>query len=223
MRISANKLAELLITPNPVRRGRIVHDQKYPNGAIVPLYRNAFAPIEDYLKNGRNRQDLITAANRLRDNREGTEWAIDDRWNTAEALELFADIAEGLLTEDGITYTRGDNNAPKLSISGIDVSVRPDFIVNFTKRGVRHTGAIKLYFVKNKDKALTRQGSEYVSALLYRWLEENAPDGVKPSYAHCLSVDVFRQTTAQAPRSNTRRMQEISMACQDIAYRWPHI
>ncbi|MFN3734771.1 hypothetical protein [Comamonas testosteroni] len=223
MRISANKLAELLITPNPVRRRRIVHDQKYPSDAVVPLYRHAHAPIDGYFRNGRNRESLIAAANTLRENREGSEWAIDDRWNTADALELFADIAEGLPSDDGITYTKGENSAPKLNISGVDVSVRPDFILNFTKRGVRYTGALKLHFIKNPDNALNRQGSEYVSTLLYRWLEENAPDGVKPSHAHCLSVDVFRQTTLQAPRSNMRRMQEIAAACEDIAFRWPHL
>lgn len=90
-RISANKLAELLVTSNPVRRRRIVYDQKHPNGPAVPLYRHAQIPIAHYFSNGRESATLIEAAERLRADREGTEWAIDDRWNTADALERFAE------------------------------------------------------------------------------------------------------------------------------------
>lgn len=222
-RISANKLAELLITSNPVRRRRIIHDQKYPNDAIVTLYRNAYGPISEYFQNGRNAKTLTEAAQKLRDNREGTEWAIDDRWNTADALERFAEIADDLPSQNNERYFRGEQQPPKLTIYGVDISVRPDFLIEFEKRGVKHTGAIKLHFVKNPDSALTKTGSEYVSTMLYRWLEEHGPDGSKPSYAHCISIDVFRGTTFLAPKSNQRRMQEIAAMCEDIAYRWPHL
>lgn len=221
-RISANKLAELLVTSNPVRRRRIVYDQKHPNGPAVPLYRHAQIPIAHYFGNGRESATLIEAAERLRADREGTEWAIDDRWNTADALERFAEIAAGLPGDLNEEYSRGDAQPPKLSISGVDVSVRPDFLIQFEKRGMRHTGAIKLHFIKNPDNALTKTGSEYVATLLHKWLEEHGPEG-KPSHAHCISIDVFRGTTFSAPKSNTRRMQEISAVCEEIAARWPQL
>lgn len=222
-RISANKLAELLVSSSPMRRRRIVHDQKHPSPHIVALYRNAYEPIAEYLVNGRNAQSIMAAAKALRDNRQGTEWAIDDRWNTADALEKFAEIGEGLPISNDEIYSRGEANPSKLNISGVDVSVRPDFLINFTKRGVKHTGAIKLHFIKNAESALTRAGSEYVSTLLHKWLENNGPDGTKPSHAHCLTIDVFRQTTMQAPKSNARRIQDISAACEEIAARWPQL
>lgn len=222
-KISANKLAELLITASASRRHRIIRDQKYPNDAIVTLYRHAYAPIEEYFQRGRDVTVIRDAAERLREDREGSEWTIDDRWNTAEALERFAEIADGLPSDSDERYFRGDRQPPKLNISGVDISVRPDFLIEFNRRGQKYTGALKLHFVKNQASALTRTGSEYVSTLLYQWLEAHGPDGSVPSYQHCISIDVFRGTTFQAPRSNVRRMQEISILCEDIAYNWPRI
>lgn len=221
-RISANKLAELLVTSNPVRRRRIVYDQKHPNGPAVALYRHAQTPIAQYFRTGRDPNVLRAAAERLRADREGSDWVLDDRWNTADALERFAEIADGLPRSLGETYIRGDANPAKLAISGVDVSVKPDFVIQFEKRGVRHTGAIKLHFIKNPDSALTKTGSEYVATLLHKWLEEYGPEGT-PSHAHCLSIDVFRGTIFSAPKSNMRRMQEISAVCEEIAARWPQL
>lgn len=221
-RISANKLAEFLVTANPVRRRRIIYDQKYPNGPAVPLYRHAQAPIADYFRSGRNPAVLLEAAERLRSDKEGSEWALDDRWNTADALERFEEIAVGLPGDHGEIYSRGDAQPPKLSISDVEVSVRPDFLIQFEKRRVLHTGAVKLHFIKNPDHALTRAGSEYVATLLYEWLKEHGPEGV-PSHAHCISIDVFRGATFSAPKSNVRRMQEISVVCEEIASRWPQL
>lgn len=221
-RISANKLAELLVTSNPVRRRRIVFDQKHPSGPPVMLYRHAQTPIAQYFRGGRDANVLKAAAEGLRADKEGTDWAIDDRWNTADALELFADIADGLPSGLGEAYTRGETNPAKLSISGVEVSVKPDFLIQFDKRGVRHTGALKLHFIKNPDSALTKTGSEYVATLLHKWLEEHGPAGT-PSHTHCISIDVFRGTTFSAPKSNTRRLQEISAVCEEIAARWPQL
>ncbi len=77
-RISVNKLAELLITPNPTRRRKIVQDQKYPNTSIVTRYRQAYGPINEFLTGGRDEAVITQAIKRLRDDRDGTEWALDD-------------------------------------------------------------------------------------------------------------------------------------------------
>jgi len=221
-RISVNKLAELLITSNATRRRRIVHEQKYPKDTVVALYRHAKKPIEKYFRNGRDPEILLEAAEKLREDRSGTSWAIDDRWNTADALEHFSEIAEGLPSEHGEVYRLGDAQPPKLLIAGVDVSIRPDFLIHFEKRGVAHTGALKLHFVKNADSALTRAGSEYVSTMLHQWLEAHGPEG-KASHAHCICVDVFRRSTFLAPKSNARRLEDIQSMCEEIAARWPQL
>mgnify|MGYP001063024020 CR=1 FL=1 len=222
-RISVNKLAELLVSANPARRRRIVQDQKYPNTSVVARYRQAHEPIQSYLTGNRDASIVNDAISRLRDDRTGTEWAIDDRWNTADALGKFLEIADQLPNGNGEEYQAGDQNPPKLSISGVDISIRPDLLIGFERRGKKYIGALKFHFVKNPDSSLTRSGSEYVCTLLHQWLQVHSPDGFVPSQAHCLSVDVFRGTVTSAPRSTTRRITEITAACEEIAARWPQL
>ncbi len=222
-RISVNKLAELLVSANPIRRRRIVQDQKYPNTAVAIRYRLAHEPIREYLSNGRQEATLRNAAAALRSDKTGTEYAIDDRWNTADALDRILDISDLLPAADGEAYKAGEQNAPKLTIAGVDISVRPDVLISFTRRGKKHTGAVKFHFIKNPDSALTQAGSEYVAALLMRWLEVHGPDGTTPAHTHCLCIDVFRGSAVSAPRSTTKRMNEVNAVCEEIAARWPHL
>lgn len=221
--ISVNKLAEFLVTPNPARRRRIVHDQKYPSTAIVAKYRNAYPPIAEYLRNGRRDATILDAVSRLRADREGTDWVLDDRWNTADALERFLEIADVAPHADGEIYQAGASEAPKLNIAGVDISVRPDFLISFSKRGKKQTGALKFHFIKNADNALTKAGTEYVATLMYQWLLVNGPDGTTPSHAHCLCIDVFRGAVTSAPKSTSRRMTEVVAACEEIEARWPNL
>jgi len=174
-RISVNKLAELLVCSNPVRRRRIVQDQKYPNTAITIRYRLAHEPIREFLSNGRQEAIIHNAVAKLRNDQTGKEWAIDDRWNTADALEKFLEVADVVPDDEDIEFQGGDQIAPKLNIAGVDISVRPDVLIRFTRKGKKCTGALKFHFIKNPDSALTRAGSEYVAALLMRWLEVNRP------------------------------------------------
>ncbi|MFA9288046.1 hypothetical protein ACCQ08_24930 [Comamonas sp. SY3] len=219
-KISVNKLAELLVTSNPSRRRKIVQDQKYPSTSVVARYRLAQAPIAAFLRGGRDPQIINTAIATLRAPFDGTEWTLDDRWNTADALERFLEVADSLPSSKDEKYTQGDTSAPKLNIAGVDVSVRPDLLIKFTNRGAEYTGAVKFHFIKNPDSALTHAGSEYVSVLMHRWLEEFGPDGSKPSHAHCICIDVFRGSMVTAPKSTTRRMTEVTAACEEVAARW---
>lgn len=222
-RISANKLGEFLVTANPVRRRRILSDQKNPAELVVPLYRQAMEPISRFLDDGGKQTDSIYAAiDRLRADESGTDWAINDRKNTAEALENFIELSQELPFES-VTYHKGRNDPPKLSFSGVAVSVRPDFLIQFERRGKRYSGAVKLHFIKSAESALQQKGSAYVATLLHRWLQENAPQDRPPHPAHCFSIDVFRRSIVVAPTSFVKRVGEIDAACQEIAARWHSI
>ncbi len=219
-RISANKLGEFLTTANPIRRRAIITDQKNPPEVVVPLYRGAADPIADFLNGGGENVDTLYAAiDRLRSNESGTEWAVRDRKNTAEALEHFLELA-GELPFDGIEYIRGEQNPPKLQLNGVDVSVRPDYVLHYERRGKKYIGALKFHFVKNEESSLGQEGAEFVATLLYRWLHENAPDERRPSHTHCFSIDVFRESIVTAPASYLRRQAQIEEACAEIAARW---
>lgn len=218
-KISANKLAELMVTASSTRRRRIVADQKHPQGNIVPLYRLAHDPVSAFLTGGRDVGALDEACRRLRADGSGSDWAQTDRANTSLALEHLRDMADKLPTD--ATYQRGPTDPGKLTIAGVSVSVRPDFVLTFEKRGRRFAGALKLHYIKNPESALKKAGAEYVSVLLHEWLKQFGPEGHAPVQTHCLSADVFRGAVVPAPRSITRRWDEITAACEEVAARWP--
>ena len=221
-RISANKLGEFLITANPVRRLRILNDQKYPSEVVVPMYRLARTPLADYLQsNGRDEEAIIRTIDRLRSDESGTEWAVRDRMNTAEALERLLSLASALPLQYPTYEIRVPPTASiALTFSGVDVSVRPDFLVFTTRRGKALVGALKFHFTKSPELALTTRGSEYVASLLHRWLQECGPSDYEARPDLCLSVDVFRESITPAPRAVVRRLAEIEAGCQEIAARW---
>lgn len=218
-KISANKLAEMLVTASPARRRRIIYDQKHPGANIVARYRNASEPVATFLTAGRDPAVLREACRVLRADGSGTAWAIEDRGNTADALERFADLAEHL--PDDAVYEKGPRDAAKLLVAGVEVSVRPDFLLTLERRGRRYVGALKLHYIKNPESALTRAGSEYVAVLMHEWLRKFGPEGCVPLNTHCISADVFRRSTVHAPKSVTRRWDDITAACEEVAIRWP--
>lgn len=221
-RISLNKLGEFLIARSARRRRAIIHDQKYPNDAVVPLYRNAFDPIESLLGSGGiNVDGMIEDIAALRAG-TGSEWRVRDNKCTADALEAFLDIVDQLPVETA-EFIRGDNSPRKLLISGVTVSIRPDFLVHTKRRATEYIGAIKLHFIGDDKKKITPDGGQYVAALLHRWLQENNPGVRQPHHAFCYSVDVFRKAVFTGPASTTLRMRDIEAACEEIALRWPSI
>ena len=222
-RISANKLGQYLVCPSAARRRRIIVDQKQPKKTIVPLYRLAEEPTIAFLTGGgRDGATLDRAVVRLRADTSGTPWAINDRRNTADALEeLYALSAE--LPFDGISYITGPEQPPRLQVKNVDVSVRPHFFLHFRQRGVDCVGALKLHFPKGEDSALEPKAGEYVATLLYQWLLENGPRGRRVMPTHCLSVDVFRRSIVQAPTSTARRLADIAAACEEIAATWARL
>lgn len=220
--ISANKLGEFLVTANPIRRLRILSDQKYPRGVVVPLYRMAKAPLTAYLQNnGQHAEPLLTAIDRLRLDASGSRWAVKDRLNTADALERILLLAKRLPLEQPIyQYRKAPAKMSKLSFSGIDVSVRPDFLLHVTRRGKKYCGAVKFHYTKAPESTLKERGAQYVASLLYRWLQESAASEYEPRPDLCLSIDVFRGAIIPAPRAISRSLSEIETACQEIAIRW---
>ncbi|MEX1098582.1 MAG: hypothetical protein WED34_21225 [Planctomycetales bacterium] len=220
-RVSVNKLGEFLVTSNPIRRRGIIRDQKQVPESVVPLYRQATQPIAEFLNGGcADPTPILRAIGRLRGVTTGTEWALRDAKNTAEALEIFLESADAIPIT-GITYVRGQNSVPKLTNSGVLISVRPEFLLHFERRGEKCVGALKLHCVKDKKHALGEDGGEFVATLTHRWLLAHGPAGRRPLHTHCFSLDVFRESLVSAPRAFTQRMKSVDAACAEIALAWP--
>lgn len=222
-RISVNKLGEFLTTSSPLRRRSIVTNQKNPPDTIVARYRQAMDPIQEFLASGGLEIDrLLSCAEALRNAPAGTDWRADDNRNTALALETFLESSD-LLPLENVNYIRCDNEQPAVEIAGVSVSVRPDFLIHFQKRGVECVGALKLHFMRSKSSSLRESGQEYVAMMCYKWLADNNTTPRKPMPNHCFSLDVFRKSLVQSPTATKRRMSDVEAACSEIALIWPAV
>lgn len=222
-RISVNKLGEYLTSANPSRRRTIIADQKNPATFIAARYRKAYDPIYQFLVSGGfDIEHIYNAIDNLRSSKDGSEWESNDNQNTADALESFIDIADDFF-DDNIDYLRGEHNPAKLEIAGVEISVRPDFILHFRKKNIDCIGAIKFHFIKDEDRALSVEGSQYVGVLLYEWLRKFGTQCRTPVHGKCFVVDCFRKKVISAPANYRRRLQHIEIACEEIRNQWTTI
>lgn len=211
-RISLNKLAEFM-TAKPGRQQTIIKDQKQPNDFVVARYNLASNAITNYIlqPHGFSLQNAIAAIAPL---------ATDSKWNQQNAelcqaaLIRFMTMAENL-SWDGLIPVAGDNFAPKMTLNGVDISVRPEIIL---KSGNKTVGGIKLYI--NKGTPLNQDSGGYVSTVLYRYLSDVLSTENDVSRNACMVVDVFGQNIYYAPKAYKRTMTDVEAACRNIAILW---
>ncbi len=217
-RISANKLGEYMVASFVRKRG-IIKDQKRPPTALSARYAGLASPVLEFLTR-RDTQPLHQAAATLSQQRGTTAWKESDRQSSIKALAALAGLAESLLDPQW-TFVAPPTKPRKLLISGVEVSVQPHALVHGTKAGKPVLGAIRFHFIQDEESALEKRGSEHVASLLYRWCTELPAPGRLPHPAFCVAVDVFSGTITTAPVRQTKRMENIEAACEEIALRWP--
>jgi hypothetical protein len=220
-RVSINQLAAYLVA-TPAQRRRILHNAKYPATFMVNWYDFAREAIGTFVSGGMTREPIITSEiDRLysltpsNDNEES-------RYRTnAEALESFLDCYDQIET-NGLSLVQAPQSAPALAIHGVDISVRPEFLLSGSIRNQDVGGGIKLYF--SKADALTQNSAPYISAVVMMHVQDHAlPSGYSARHAICQVVDVFARQVHVAPRAVTRRFQDIDAACQEVSTLWPTI
>lgn len=215
-RISLNKLGEYL-TATPSRRRRIVLDQKNPEPFLVARYKDAREAIVRFLESRMADEDiLIAAANQLRVDEYGTDFARQDRLASAEAIDNFSDVADQIEIEDLAIDAVDSTASTKMEIAGVDVSIRPDvYLLDPVTHDI--VGAVKLHFPKTTP--LDERSAGYVATALYRFLssEKNAV-GVRND--KCYVVDVSTQSVFHARRAYKRNMSDITAACEEVRARW---
>jgi hypothetical protein len=219
-RISANKLGEYMVA-TPTRRRTIIANQKNPPAFKAARYAAVSGPVADFLTGGGADASVIAnSVAKLHADHSGNANALLVRAGAAEALEKVLQIGPRLLPP-GVVYLRPPVKPQALTIHGVTVSVQPDMIVQSERRGVMRAGALKLHYIKGDQSALTVKGAEYVATLLHQWLLQFGGSFGQPLPELSQSVDVFRASFVKAPASQSRRMDDLQAACEEIASRWP--
>ena len=220
-RISANKLGEYQdVTAS--RRLRIMLDQARPKSVIVPFYQPAQEAITECFVSGGSDEVIQKWLSRLREQSKSSKWFVERDKSCIAALNAFVEM-QGDLQLDGVKPFKAEwRHAPKLLISDVLVSVRPELLLFGTnRRGQAVCGAVKLQLCKSSP--LSKTSGEAVATLLQQYAERHIAEGMRVDRNLCLVVDVAAQTIYTPPRSHVRIYHEIEVGMQEYARAWRDI
>ncbi len=211
-RISVNKLSEY-ITALPNRRRTIVKQQKRPPTVIVPYYKEAEKIVVDYLVSFNGDEEwLSTKIQELSDKTVTSDWEETKRDICIEAVDSFVEFVSDL-NFNGLRCVAGEPNPEKLSIEGVQVSVRPEIYLQDNGGNVK--GCVKLVFGKGRE--LSEDEAKYTGTCLQRWMIEFFSVSEHKS---CFILDIFGGNCHIAPKAYKKRLSDIEAACQEISRAW---
>lgn len=216
-RMSLSKLGEYLTATMPGRRRTIINDQRKPKDFIVARYAQAEQAIKEYFTAHKpNTDQLRRAISSLSAMAHQESWEGQTADLCTQALMSFLNIAAQVPT-NGYTPVEGNNAVPKLNVSGLDISVRPEVLLTDPENGAI-VGGIKLYL--GKTHPLSDSAMAIVSTVLYRYLAETLSDETAVAPQNCFVVDVFAGKVMHSPKTYKRNMQHVQAACNEIATLW---
>lgn len=215
-RISANKLAEYIVTSNPVRRAQIVKDAKNPSAFKVVRYKDAREAIVKYLMNGFDDTILNECIKYLKSLNPNTLFEEDDIKNSILALEATKNIEVNELVGCEIEKNTGNK---LLNIKGLNISVNPDLVINNLVTG--KVGSLKVHI--SKSNTLSDDALLYVGVLLKSYLMNDEVDEKTISDELCVAVDCFEEKYKLAPKNYKRMFGRVEAACTEFLLKWNSI
>lgn len=227
-RITANDLALFMVSSDTARLG-IIRRAKYPQSPPLIRYRDVRPVVCAYLSDDARSVNPLAAAEqmfqrRLNDNSE-TVLRQDDARASIGVIQALQGMRNQLVP---FTFRQAPQQQPKLALSGVDVSVRPDLRVTASMRSGDHCGAALLRLTQSDaetDTARSRREEMglYVATLVRMHVDQHPHSNLPVSNRLCMSIDVQHGELFQAPNSNTRRTNDLTSACRTIAALWPTI
>jgi hypothetical protein len=218
-RISVNKLAEYLSTNKAARRTRILKEAKFPPTFQTIRYDPAREIVQRFLSGAiPNTQSLQTVIDTYSKLPASDDYEQRTQKSNVEALGYFLTLAPTLDFGDS-EISLGAHAPPKITISDVAISVRPDLLLVTSKKGANLRGAIKLNI--SKGAVHTKDSSEYAGTLVRHYL--TGKHGAECDYRLCYTLDVFGKKLTEAPKSVTNRMKDVESACAEIARQWESI
>lgn len=218
-RISINKLAEYLATNKASRREKILKDCKFPPTFQVIRYEPTTELAARFLAGKiQNTQSLQVEIAKYENSITSSDFEERMKKSNLEAMTRFLALAPTLDFQDA-TLSLGAHAPPKLVLSDVQISVRPDVLVSVSKKGAKTTGAIKLNISKGSPH--TNDSAEYAGALLRHYLMLHGKEGC--DYRNCYTLDVYSKKLVTAPKAITNRLKDAEAACAEIARQWDSI
>lgn len=221
-RISANDLALFMVSSTTAQLG-IVKRAKTPIIPPVIRYKDARPAITAYLTDPAKKLNPLVTAEQMFQQRvaDMSESSLrrDDAAKSIEVLHAIQGMQNQLSTYN---FALAPAKQGKLVLSGVEVSVYADMLV-YSKENI---GAALLRMTQ--DDASTEAAIEkrkqmglYVATMVRLHVDQNIQTDLKPANKLCMSIDVQHGEVFVAPNSNTRRVNDLTAACQMIAALWP--
>lgn len=221
-RISVNKLAEYIGSKGG-RQRQILRDQKFPQDFKGMYYREATEAIQKTLaSNMEDTAPLYTALkilNQQKPMKIGAQRRVNSNIDAIESFEAMMDDVDLF----GAKAELGDHKPEKLTLHGVDISIRPEIILRGTGKGGKTlVGGVKLHFPKTFS--LNPESAGYVSALLQRYTEEKLVENGELMFAnYCTIIDIGSKEVYPGVKSTAQRIKDVEAECQNIAGLWPTI
>jgi hypothetical protein len=219
-RISVNKLAEFT-RAKANRQRQILRDQKFPTDFKGPYYREATEAISKCLASGLEDVAAVERAIRLLEQQTPEKIGTQRRLaSNIDALESFLLMLDDIDLK-GMRLKLGDNSPPKLTLQNVDISIRPEVLVEASGRnGATLVGAIKLHFPVTFP--LDDDCAGMASALVQEWCKAHLPKGATHGPL-CPVLDIGSRRVCAGVKSTAARMKEVEANCRNIVALWPTI
>ncbi|MBJ2153880.1 hypothetical protein [Paracoccus sp. IB05] len=224
-RISANDLALYMVSSDTARLG-IIKRAAEPQTFVVTRYKDVRPTVKAFLTDlARSNRPLVQAeamfAQRAEDPAE-TPIRQDDARQSIEVLRALQAMSNQL---SSFSFHDTPQSQPKLTIAGVEVSVRADLWVHGASRGVEQIGGALLRMTQDDAETPSaatkrRDMGLYAATLMRLHLDGNNPSDRTPANRLCMSIDIRHGQVFAAPTSNARRMSDIEAACRGIAALW---
>jgi hypothetical protein len=225
-RISANDLALFMVSSTTAQLG-IVKRAKSPIVPPIIRYKDARPAITAYLTDPARKLNPLVVADQMFQHRvaDMSESSLrrDDAAKSIEVLQAIQGMQNQLASH---SFTPAPAKQSKLALAGVEVSVYADMLVYGSAKGQDQIGAALLRMTQ--DDASTeaaiekrRQMGLYVATMVRLHVDQNIQSDRAPANRLCMSIDVQHGEIFVAPNSNTRRVNDLTAACQMIAALWP--
>lgn len=219
-RISLNKLAEFA-SARAGRQREILRDQKYPTDFKGLYYKEADEAVSlclaSNLEDVKSVEDALKRINETNSSKIGTQRRLA---SNADALESFLMMLDDIDFGDA-EPALGAHTAPKLTVQGVEISVRPEIILRTNGRRGPLVGAVKVHFPRTYS--LDDNTAGLASAVTNEWCKVHLAHEGQVSGALCPVIDVGAQRFYPGAKSIVQRLKEVDAICRNISALWPTI
>lgn len=216
-KISLNQLAEFSGATDASKR-RIIRQQLDPDPFRVPRYALTKARIKKSLALKGNLAPIHEAIQILQDRKATTEWQINDKKVSLEALTRFIKIKiPSIFKKVEFEVIRPETST--MELREVDVIVAPEIVIRGKYDGQNVIGGVKIHISKTKPFDLER--SRYVAAVVYKYLKDEVAQKdeiVLPEL--CLCLDVFNEKLVKAPDNSEEIVSILTNVCDEIKMLW---